>query len=382
MATWTVICCHSMLVTAGMWFGLPRAADAAALSAEPGVVWHIPGDGRGTPSVRGSVAYFLSKRHEVIAVDVVTGRVRWRSLTGSPGDDSLGTRLVTTANGVVVGDYDVLSFGHDGGLRWRFEPRDGYGAGAYLGTEADGVVLAGSPSGCVYAIDVETGATRWSAQAGTDGRTTAFAPLVARGLVIAGFSSFEPPGSGGLAAFDLEAGALRWRQPFPVSGSGARTVGLSGGPVVAGQHVFAASRDGRIHAFDLVTGRVEWSLPPAPQHGDWLRLDEDYRAMWVGDRTIVAGSLSGTVVAYDLPTRRERWRRTPVRASISFGITGDDGAVYVPHLSGVLVSLDLVDGGERWRAPLTKSGAAWVPLAQDGRVYVAASGTGFFAFRR
>ena len=48
--------------------------------------WVVPGEGRGIPAVGRTTAYFLSKRHEVVAIDIRSGRVSWRGATGEPGD--------------------------------------------------------------------------------------------------------------------------------------------------------------------------------------------------------------------------------------------------------------------------------------------------------
>ncbi len=49
----------------------PTGPSGGAAVAAPR--WRVAGEGRGVPAASGSTAYFLTKRHEVIAVDAGTG---------------------------------------------------------------------------------------------------------------------------------------------------------------------------------------------------------------------------------------------------------------------------------------------------------------------
>src|SRR5262245_20829298 len=84
------------------------------------VVWHVGGEGRGTPAVYGHTAFFLSKRHELVAIDIRTGRVKWRRPTHGPGDTTAGTTVRVTSRMVVAGDGHLVAFTHEGIERWRF----------------------------------------------------------------------------------------------------------------------------------------------------------------------------------------------------------------------------------------------------------------------
>ena len=126
-------------------------------------IWQVAGEGRGVPAVAGSNVYFLTKRHEIVAVDGATGTVCWRRNTGEPGDETLGSSVIVGDGVVMAGDYAILGLdGSTGTRRWRFDPADGYGAGLYLGDAADGVAFAGSPAGRLYAVTIADGRRRWS----------------------------------------------------------------------------------------------------------------------------------------------------------------------------------------------------------------------------
>ena len=195
--------------------------------------WRIDGEGVGVPVADGPTAYFLSKRHEVIAVDAAAGVPRWRQGTGEPGETTSGSALLLAGSLVVAGDFDVVAFDRQrGSVRWRFSPTDGYGPGIYLGSAADGLVFTGSPAGRAYAIDTGTGTQRWSTlvrddtvgetvdRVGTDVAgghgTTVFPPVTDGGDVFAPYTTFTAPTVGGVVALDATTGHMRWRASFPV----------------------------------------------------------------------------------------------------------------------------------------------------------------------
>jgi outer membrane protein assembly factor BamB len=137
-----------------------------------------------------------------------------------------------------------------------------------------------------------------------------------------------------------------------------------------------------VYGLDADNGRIRWVIPPLaerPDHGS--RPVQDYRPVACTGDALVVGSLTGRVIAYDVGTRRERWRRSPVPASVAFGLTTDRESVFVPYLSGHLIALALVDGSERWRVGGSSAALIWTPLVRGSRLLVAGSGAGFMMFR-
>jgi len=349
-------------------------------------IWHIAGEGRGLPAADSSTVYFLSKRHEVLAVEATTGTLRWRQDTAEPGDATMGSVLLVAGPFVVAGDYNVIAFDRGSGLlKWRFEPRDGYAPGIYLGSAAGGLIFTGSPAGRLYAINELSGIARWSAVIANDGKTTVFAPASDNDVVIAGYTTFAAPNVGGIVALNSATGQERWRAAFPRASGPSLGTSSAGGPVLLDEVVVAASGDGTIHAFDRTEGSIRWSIPrlSGPLPGTGAAPDRDFRPLTRTGRTLVAGSLTGDVVAYDLETRRERWRYSGVsHGSVALGIASDDEVVYVPYLSGRLVAINVSDGSERWRMGDGNSGFSWPPLPDGDRLFAAGSKAGFFAFLR
>ncbi len=210
----------------------------------------------------------MSKRHEVLAIDIRTGRVIWRATTGEPGDQTMGSDVVLSNGALLVGDYNVVAFdARSGRIRWRFVPESGYGPGIFLGSSVkDGLSFAGSPAATIYAIEVESGRARWSTRIDSGAKVTVHQPHICRELVVAGYTRFAESPTGGIVALDHSKGTLRWRTEFPHRK--AHSSSYAGGPVCFGDTVAAAGGDGTIHGLNVATGSIKWTLPRASSRGE------------------------------------------------------------------------------------------------------------------
>jgi outer membrane protein assembly factor BamB len=354
------------------------------LNSEPVQLWHVEGVGRGLPAADSSTAYFLTKQHEVLAVDVISGTVRWRRDTGAADEATWGSRLVLAGSVVVAGDYDVVAFDRTSGtLRWRFSPVDGYGPGIYLGGVSDGLVFTGSLSGRLYAVDDTSGEVRWSALIEGDGNSTVFQPAADGNLVVAGYTTFTAPAKGGIVALDTATGHERWRTAFPRSDNASLGSAWAGGPLPTHDLIVAASSSGEVYGLDRNDGSIRWSLPRVGEScvGNASSPNQDFRPLSVTGRTLVAGSLTGCLEAFNLDTRFVLWRRPGVDdGSIAFSVVTDNEAVYVPYVGGRLRAFNVSDGNLRWEIGNTRRLFRWPPALAGGRMLVA-SAEGFFAFR-
>lgn len=363
----------------GPQFGRPVLEPAV----EPPQLWRIAESARGAPVSDGTAVYFLTTRHEVVAVEAASGRTRWRSQTNETGDLLVsGAAALISGPHLVVGDYNLLALDReDGGLKWRFVPAPGFAPGVYLGAIADGVAFTGSASGHVYAVDAERGALHWSTSLGEDGRTTVYGPVTNGVVVAAAFTEFSAPPRGGVALLDVVTGRVLWTRRFPAPDDPGLATSWAGGPVFAGATVVAASADGNVRAFDLETGDLRWTIPrldgrlPFP-----VASDHDFRALAIDGNLLISSSSTGLVVAYDLTTRAERWRYLAWGlGSAAFRISAEGGRAFVPFLNGLLLSLDAGTGLERWRMGTYQSGFLWPPAVVGDRVYAAGGGDGLVA---
>jgi outer membrane protein assembly factor BamB len=366
--------------------------QGAARPAAPPVVWHVDGAGHGRPAIDGGAIYFLSSGHEVVALDVSKGTERWRQNTNEPGARTEGSAVVVAGPVVVAGDYNLVAFDRiNGTFRWRFVPAIGFAPGIYLGDVSRGLVFAGSPAGRIYAVSSVSGELVWSAVVATDGHTTVFQPATDGTDLVAGYTTFVAPHTGGVVVLDPTSGRERWRAMFPAAHGPQIGTGSSGNPILVGDLVIASSGDGTVYAFDRAKGFVRWTIPPIPGlpqilQGPFPLPDSpgpDYRPLANSARTLFVGSLKGPVIAYDLTTRQEKWRyENPHSGSVSFGLVSDDRYVYVPYASGHHVALDQFTGAEHWQTPDARDGFVWMANAIDGFVYLAGGHGGFVAFVR
>jgi outer membrane protein assembly factor BamB len=127
------------------------------------------------PAADQAAVYSLTRDHRLVSVDRVSGRVRWVGRLGTGSEVTAGSTVLLGDSVVVAGDFELFGFDRDTGVRrWQFSPAVGYGVGVYVGALAGGVVLTGSPSGRIYAIDTADGRLRWKTEA-LGGQVTVFA---------------------------------------------------------------------------------------------------------------------------------------------------------------------------------------------------------------
>ena len=226
------------------------------------VIWELPiRSWTVTPALSGETVYFASRAHDVIAVDRATGRERWRSTTGVPGDYPIGANLVVAGDVVVM--PDILLFAFDtatGTPRWTFRPanRDQPGLS---GIATDGeTIYTPSIDNHAYAVDARTGRQKWDTTLPGDSTSGSFNPAVRDGLVFIGVKRFRNPTTGAFVALDAATGAIRWTHEFQPGYPGALT-GCLGRSAFDGPNVIVAAEDGQIYAFDRQTGAVRWTAP-------------------------------------------------------------------------------------------------------------------------
>ncbi|MCH4142487.1 PQQ-like beta-propeller repeat protein [Acetobacter peroxydans] len=273
----------------------------------------------------GDTLYIVDGVSQALAVNVATGKVKWRTDIGVPG---------------------------------RSAP-----------TIAEGRVFFGTIDERFYALDAATGRQLWS-YAATTVETTVFgqpAPAYANGVVVAGF------GGGDLVAFRAASGEVVWAEMLGNVNSQASTLNLScvrGMPVIVGSVVYAVSMAQVLAAVDIRTGRRVWERSVASLNnilivGDWLfvlSLDQQLACL---DR------LSGHVRWI---TQFRRFRKLdkdkdivtwfgPVLAGgqlVCLSTLPENGMVRVDPATGRIISVDAMD-----------SPACMAPIIVDGQMLIA-----------
>jgi outer membrane protein assembly factor BamB len=195
-----------------------------------------------TPTVVNNRLYigsYLDQDHNVYCLDAKTGEPHWTYLTRGAV-----VAPPTVTNGMVyVGSQDGILYALDaqtGTLHWRFATSGGFRAAPLV---VDGIVYVPCEDTYIYALDGRSGAMFWRAYAGANPSTDNLEirgvsnPLaVYRNVLFA--TSY-----GGLYAFDIRDGSLRWRY-IPIE----EDVNTISPPVISDGFVLVGTSDNHVYA--------------------------------------------------------------------------------------------------------------------------------------
>jgi outer membrane protein assembly factor BamB len=270
----------------------------------------------------------------VTLLDAARGRARWTAPV-------VGVRRYRPALGAdrvaATSETELVVLDRADGRRVAAVAYPGPGPAAVLDTAAGRLVVAGSESGAVLALDATSGATRWSIA--HPGAVTV-AAQVAGPVVVAVWSSGD---AATLRALDPATGLVRWETSI-----GA----VAGPPAVTGAGILVAGGDG-IHTatlrnLDPATGALRWqtALP-----GWWDDELEPAHDPVLDPATAYLLDGMGTVVAVDAGTGNLRWRQETGRTLVDGRLVVTPGAVVFASYDDELVVLDRVDGRIRVAEP-------------------------------
>ncbi len=244
------------------------------------------------PATDGSNIYAASQDGNVIAVDAVSGKQRWK-------------------------------------IKLEIELSAGPGVG-------EGAVAVASKNGNVILLDAKTGVETWRVFVG--GETLA-QPLISEGVVIAQTIDNR------LRALSLFDGKQKWELEQSVP---ALTMRGASSPVLVGGNVIAGFDNGRLLAVDLESGDIEWdsmlSMPTGRSDLDRLA-DVDGSIASVG-QDIYAAGYQGRVTSLAAESGQVLWAR---EISTQVGVSADWNSVYTTREDGELVAMSRNNGAEIWR---------------------------------
>ncbi len=234
---------------------------------------------------------------------------------------------------------------------------------------------AATPSGAVAALDLTSGAVRWSvggepltAGAGSDGRTTAV--VTRTGMVVAydahgkelwrtqAASAVNVPpavGNGVVAvrttdyriqAFDESTGKLRWNIQRPGPALALRT---SMRMAMVPNLLIAGMPNGRLMVIDTASGAVRWEGTVSASRGasDLERISDVVGAPLMVGPLLCGVSYQGRTSCFDVSQGgRPVWSS---EVSSATGMTTDGQRIYLPDQRDVVHALDLQDGHQIWK---------------------------------
>lgn len=303
--------------------------------------------------VEGSV-YFGSQAGELIALELATGKLRWKYATKS----GVGESSPTVAGGLVyVGDLSGVVHAVDartGKGVWTFKTEMEIKASPVV---IDGKVLIGSYDEHLYALNARSGALVWKVQAQGPVHSTAG---VLDGIAYVSGCDAQLRGvrvSDGKQVLKVDAGAYTGASPA-LERSGAR------------RFAYFGTFENEVLGVDLAAQKTAWHY----QHPE--RKFPYYSSAALADGVVVLGGRDKMVHALDGRTGKALWTFT-TRARVDSSPAIASGRVYVGSNDGKLYVLDLKTGAKLWEfeagAPLSASPAIasgyLVIGSQDGVLY-------------
>jgi eukaryotic-like serine/threonine-protein kinase len=301
-------------------------------------------------AIAGNIAYVGSMDASLSAVDLNTGKLRWRYATAGPIQES----SPCVRNGLVfVGDLNGIFHAVDaltGKARWTFKAEGEIKSSPnYLGNR----IYFGSYDQNLYCIAADTGTLMWKYT--TEGPVHC-TPAIDKGRVyISGCDET-------FRAID----ALSGKQVFSVQ-LGAYT-GASA--AIQGNHAYVGTFGNEVLCLNIQQRAVQWV------YRNPARSFPYYSSAGVTDAQVVLGGRDKLVHCLDRLSGKELWTfTTKARVESSPLVAGN--RVFVGSNDGFLYELDLATGKKNWEfaggAPMSASPAAaqgYIVVGnQDGALY-------------
>jgi outer membrane protein assembly factor BamB len=250
-----------------------------ALSETPTRIWSAKiGRGsdptrrlNGTPVIAGNRLFTIDTEGQVSAFDATSGSTLWRKTIAVEGEgdrpafgggvSTMGGRVYATTGFGVVAAFDAAT----GAEAWRvrlptpLRAAPAVDAGRLFVTSQDGVLTA---------LNADTGEQLWQANSTVEAASILGegAPSIALDTVVAGFPSGE------LFALRVENGRTAWQDQLSRTGRTTALGALSGiaaSPVIDRGRVFAIGHGGRMVALELATGTRVWEREFAGVNAPW-----------------------------------------------------------------------------------------------------------------
>ena len=325
---------------------------------------------------------FTQDSRALVSAFSVDGRRLWaRDLTpeSDRSDDASGGGLAVSGNTL----YATSGFGTltaldvaTGAVRWTQNLNS-----AATGAPAvnDGRVFVTTRNATGWALDTQNGRILWEVlgRRGTSGLVGGPGPSIAGPLVVFPFAS------GQMVAAGANTGATAWLAS--VAGRDASRAfsaieDLSGAPVVDTTRLYAGSHAGRVSAISLSSGQAEWTAPVGALNPIWLGGNSLF---FVSPENVLVrlDAASGAEIwTVELPlfeARRESRRKTTF---VHYGPVLAGGRLIVASDDGVLREFDPVSGALQSEREIG-TGAARNPVVAGGVMYLVTENGQIRAFR-
>ena len=245
-------------------------------------------------------------------------------------------------------------------------------------TIANGRVYLVTKDNKSWAVNIETGKLDWSVLS-IEGLATVSGnggPAITSDSVILGYPSGE------IISAELSTGTVIWRD-F-VGGSRGRgpisvLTGITASPVVVDNRVYISNQSGSTVAFDLATGSKIWSVPEG-SFGSVLKIDNSVFLISDTSELIRIDADSGNQIwSVGLPNYKDDRPRRRKAVYSNFGPLMANGQIIVASGDGLIRFFDPVTAELVKRIPIP-NGAATPPIIVNNVLYIISTDGTLFAF--
>lgn len=308
-----------------------KGTAKAEITINPTLRWRFNagGDVFETPVSNGKYIFFVAQKGRVLAVDLRGEKVWEKRLfrTNETGQEMalrVDAPLVYTEGLVLAGTTRGTLYALDaesGVEQWRYET-GGVIVGSPNGIGPENIVVLDQRAGVLHCIDVKSGKQRWKTE-GVD--RCDGAPGVGNGRIVFGSC---------LAALHVYAFDGSHQKNIDVGGESQ----IAGGVAIDGNYAFAGLRDGGLICVDLSQGETVWSSDESDE--------QTFSTPAVTDQHVVYSSDDGRVYCVNRESGKLIWTfdtegalpGSPVIVGNRVVVSGD----------GVLYLLNLANGKKQW----------------------------------
>ena len=325
-------------------------------------LWSVDvGNGQGdnyteiTPTIAGRVIFAASENGTVLAVNLDSGDVLWRSRL----DERLITGGVGAGGGlVIVGSRDAEVIALDqstGETVWVGQVTSEVVAQPIANED---IVVVQTVDDKVTALDNVSGEQRWiyeSTQPPLTLRGTSRPVFTPADTVVAGFSN------GTLVSVSADDGVWRWEERVAVPEGRYdidRVIDIDGDLVLDGNRIFASSYQGNLIALDVATGRIVWGLQDA----------SSYHGIAQGFGNLYYCNDESHVVAVRDESEDIVWRNADLQHRSITAPTAISNYVAVADFEGYVHLISQIDGRIVGRSRVDDDGVRANLLADRGRL--------------
>ena len=261
------------------------------------------------------------------------------SIASGEKDDPLRLQLDADANAIYAVSRDgyVVAYNPQGKRLWKERPakkEKDISSGVSVG---EGVVVVGSATGKLYALDAATGQLKWRRQLSG----SILAPSLIAGDRVITFCN-----DGTAYGTDLATGESAWVFDVPATSLSVRGTAA---PVLADDDtVVLASASAYVYGLDVRSGVPKWQRRVAISEGrsEVQRLIDVDGDPLVADNYLYTVSYQGQLTSVDLSTQRVVWTQN---TSSLRGVAIANGLVYVATDEGQIQAYNQVTGEPAWK---------------------------------